>query len=59
MAREPYPSQLQDRFIIRMPDGLRDKIKVVAAQNRRAMNSEIILRLEKSFGSEIADGVQP
>lgn len=31
-----------DKFIIRLPDGWRDVIKVEAAKNRRSMNSEIV-----------------
>ncbi|SET74901.1 Arc family DNA-binding protein [Paracoccus homiensis] len=37
-----YPSQTADRFMIRLPDGWRDVIKVEAAKNRRSMNSEIV-----------------
>lgn len=35
--------------LIRMPASLRDRIKLVSAQQRRSMNKEFIHRLEKSF----------
>lgn len=46
-----FPSQVAERFQIRMPDGLRDALRVAAASNNRSMNSEIISRLEGSFGT--------
>jgi hypothetical protein len=36
----------QDQFIVRFPDGMRDKIKELADQNNRSMNAEIVLALE-------------
>lgn len=49
MSKEPYPSETADRFIVRFPDGMRDRIKEAAAANNRSMNAEIIARLEASF----------
>lgn len=49
MAKEPYPSETADRFIVRFPDGMRDRLKQAAADNNRSMNAEIIARLESSF----------
>lgn len=43
------PSQSQDKFIVRLPDGMRERIKAAADLNRRSMNAEIVDRLEKSF----------
>ncbi|WP_333919435.1 Arc family DNA-binding protein [Bradyrhizobium sp. CCBAU 45321] len=36
-----------EKFILRMPAGMRDRIAKMAAQNGRSMNSEIIAALEK------------
>ena len=44
-----YPSQGLDRFIVRLPDGLRDRIKAAADKNNRSMNSEIVATLEDKF----------
>lgn len=38
-----------DKFVIRMPEGLREKLRQRAEQNRRSMNSEIVSMLEKFF----------
>lgn len=54
-----YPSQTADRFMIRMPDGLRDQLRGIAAQNRRSMNSEIVLMLERALRGEEAAGNGP
>jgi len=43
------PGRGADVFQIRLPDGMRDRIKGAAAANGRSMNAEIISRLEESF----------
>lgn len=45
------PSRQQDQFVLRMPQGMRDRISAEAKTNNRSMNAEIIARLEASFGS--------
>lgn len=42
MGRE---KQTQDQYIVRMPDGLRDRLKASAQMNNRSMNAEIVARL--------------
>ncbi|MGV3844091.1 Arc family DNA-binding protein [Citrobacter braakii] len=37
-----FPSQMQDKFNLRFPDGMRDAIAERARRNGRSMNSEII-----------------
>jgi len=37
---------LVEKFVIRLPNGLRDQIRQLSEQNRRSMNSEIIMVLE-------------
>jgi len=44
-----FPSQQQDKFVLRLPDGLRDRIKAKADDNGRSMNAEIIQLLEKEY----------
>ncbi|MFD0978043.1 Arc family DNA-binding protein [Tropicimonas aquimaris] len=39
--------QTQDKFIVRLPDGMRDHIKAKAAKNNRSMNAEIVHALEE------------
>lgn len=46
------PSRGTDQFMLRFPDGMRDRIKHVAEQNGRSMNAEIIHRLENSLATD-------
>ncbi len=39
------PSQSQDKFIVRLPDGMRERLKAVAERNRRSMNQEAVAAL--------------
>ena len=50
MGRPPSPDR--DRFIIRLPDGMRDQIGVAAKANNRTMTAEIVARLRASFDTE-------
>ncbi|WEK03266.1 MAG: Arc family DNA-binding protein [Candidatus Devosia phytovorans] len=34
-----------DKYVVRFPDGLRDKLKAAAAKNNRSLNAEIVFRL--------------
>lgn len=43
-----------NRFLVRMPDGMRDRISVEAKANNRSMNAEIVARLEASFDEKDA-----
>lgn len=49
MAKLPYPSETQDRYIVRFPEGMRDKIAETAKANGRSMNAEIVARLQSSY----------
>lgn len=40
-----FPSERLDKFVLRLPDGMRDQIKSAAKENGRSMNAEIIARL--------------
>ena len=44
-----FPSQLAERFQIRLPDGMRDRLKSEAEKNGRSMNAEIIQRLQSTL----------
>ena len=51
-----YSSRTADKFVVRLPEGMRDRIAEVARDQHRSMNSEIIPRLENSLQQ---DGVLP
>jgi hypothetical protein len=46
---------LVEKFVIRLPNGLRDQIRSLSEQNRRSMNSEIIMVLEKHIRQKFMD----
>lgn len=48
MTRQP-----NDKFMLRLPDGWRDVIKVRAARNRRSMNNEILEMIEPEVAKEM------
>jgi hypothetical protein len=45
-----YSSRTADKFVVRLPDGMRERVAEVARVNHRSMNSEIIARLQQSLG---------
>ena len=46
------PGRGSEQFPLRMPDGMRDALKVAADRNGRSMNAELVARLQASFGEE-------
>lgn len=42
-------SRTADKFVLRMPNGMRSRIETLAAERHRSMNAEMIIRLERSF----------
>lgn len=49
MAKPQYPSEKLDQYMLRMPDGMRDRIKAAAEANNRSMNAEIVATLEDAY----------
>lgn len=39
------------QYPLRLPDSIRDRLKIEADANRRSLNAEIVARLEASFNS--------
>lgn len=50
-----YSSRTADKFVVRLPDGMREKLAEVARNHHRSMNSEIISRLEDSLNTGEVD----
>lgn len=48
---------LVEKFVIRLPNGLRDRIRQLSEQNRRSMNSEIIMVLESHIRQQFMDNI--
>jgi len=45
-----------NKFIVRLPDGMRERIAEEAKRNNRSMNAEVVHRLEQSLSGDV-DGV--
>lgn len=56
MNTQRTSSRTADKFVVRLPDGMRERIAEVAHGHHRSMNSEIIARLTRSLEGEGADG---
>lgn len=51
-ALMPYNSRTADKFVLRLPEGLRDRINLAAENNHRSMNGEMIARIDGSLDLE-------
>ena len=49
MATEKATGRDSDKIMLRVPDGMRERIKEAAEKNNRTMNAEIVARLQASF----------
>jgi plasmid stability protein len=48
----PHTTRFSDKFLVRLPDGMRDQLAEAARANRRSMTAEISHRLQASFDAE-------
>lgn len=48
-------SRVADKFVVRLPGGMRERIADIARGNNRSMNSEIVYRLEESIDTDYSD----
>lgn len=55
MATEKATGRDSDKIMLRVPDGMRDRIKAAADANNRTMNAEIVARLYDSFETRDAE----
>jgi hypothetical protein len=55
---KPTNSRTAEKFVVRLPDGMREQVAQVARKNHRSMNSEIIDRLEQSLLNSQFEPVQ-
>lgn len=45
--------QLADKYVLRMPDGMRDRLAELAKANNRSMNAEIVLILQQAIEARV------
>lgn len=48
-------SRESDKFMLRLPDGMRERIKAVADANKRSMNAEIVATLADKYPHTVAE----
>lgn len=53
--KSPPPSDTANKFMLRLPDGMRERLKEVAKKSGRSMNAEIVQRLGRTFDNESDD----
>lgn len=61
MTIEKATGRDSDKIMLRVPDGMRDRIAAVAKTNSRSMNAEIVARLQASFkggGEDVAEAYE-
>lgn len=46
---DEFPSRLLEKVVVRLPDGVREMLKLQADHNKRSMNAEIVARLLESL----------
>lgn len=44
--------KFSDKIALRLPEGMRDRLAVIAERNKRSTNAEIVARLERSLDLE-------
>ena len=49
LKKEPYPSDKLDKFLLRLPDGMRQELSEIAKNNHRTITAEIINRIQNSL----------
>lgn len=49
---DQYPSRELDKVIIRLPDGLKERIRRIAEENGRSVNSELVTLLDRTYPAE-------
>ena len=55
-TRHTHPSGRDAQFVVRLPHGMRDRIREQAAANRRSMNAEIVHYLDRALEAQEAKG---
>ncbi|MDQ7987019.1 Arc family DNA-binding protein [Pseudomonas sp. G34] len=53
MANPAYTSSSADKFVVRLPDGMRKAVEELAGQNFSSMNTEIIRAIEAHLKGQV------
>lgn len=52
MSKELSPSRVAEQFVVRFPDGMRDRIAEAAKASNRSMNAEIVHIIQSHFSKQ-------
>ncbi|MCB4862398.1 Arc family DNA-binding protein [Sphingobium sp. PNB] len=52
-------SRTSDKFVVRLPDGLRDELRKLAIARHRSMNGQMVAILEQGIAAEKTASGQP
>jgi hypothetical protein len=52
LRKMPHTTRFSDKFLVRLPDGMRDRLAEAARANRRSMTAEVNHRLQASFDKD-------
>lgn len=58
MTNDAENRTLSDKFMLRLPDGMRDRIKAAAEASNRSMNAEIVGALEEKYPAPTSPSVE-
>lgn len=58
ITRKRHPSDMQDRIIIRLPDGLHEKLKTAAEDTRQTMTQLAVTLIEQGLSRYRSDSDQ-
>lgn len=50
-----YSSRTADKFVIRLPDGMRENVAVLAKDRHQSMNSYMVAKLERAVAIDIGE----
>lgn len=58
IEKRTFPSDEADKFVLRMPPGMRDQVAAAAKAAGRSMNAEIVARLQQPLGLDASRDIQ-
>ncbi len=49
MTRQRYPSDNVETVLLRLPNGMRDRLREIARSNRRSVSNQVVVILERTI----------
>lgn len=51
---DQYPSRELDKIVLRLPDGMKERIRRAADENGRSVNAELVTLLDRTYPADTA-----